>query len=354
MVKRIRKLKKFKFIFLTLLVSLFTLGLAAQSSQDQEYLLNLPYETEEDDEPAETPELEAPGITVEVPEVLPMGEGDSEAPAVEEPEAQEPEAEEPEETPKENPKEEPKAEEEFDESKMVTPADQLLKKNNEEEIVPEAEKERPAWLEEILNSDKPFLRRLDFIMGFEPTLYVNTQKATTSAPSPITYPIYFGFHWPNDTFISFQPSFRIFTSYYLVSDVDGEKLVLPAEIENRTATTYSILFNMPVVFRVNFFDVTNIKAFGGIATLIRIPTLAAGLTEADKEATKDDMQYIKKWFMGGMRWLYLSAGADWMFNLPKQNLELGPEFSIFFPIGAVISDWSLDAIVISLGLKIVF
>lgn len=340
-------MKKLKVILLSLLVSLFSLGLTAQAS-NQEYLLNLPFETDEEEGTEVTADV--PLVGVEVPEILPMGDGTVQAPEVAEPE---PEPEVPEvQVEQPAPEPESKAEEEFDESKMVTPADQLLKEK--EEIVPEQEKERPQWLEEILNSDKPFLRRLDFIMGFEPTLYVNTQNQTTSAPSPITYPIYFGFHWPNDTFISFQPSFRIFTSYYFVQTIDGEKLVLPAEIENRTATTYSILFNLPVVFRVNFFDVTNFKAFAGIATLIRIPTLSAGLTEADAEACKEDMEYIKKWFLGGMRWLYLSAGADWMFNFPKQNLQLGPELSLFFPIGAVFADWSFDAIVLSLGVKIVF
>lgn len=217
----------------------------------------------------------------------------------------------------------------------------------------EAEKDTPAWLDEILNSDIPFFKRLDFVFGFEPTTYVNAQKSTTSAPSPIYYPIYFGFHWPNDTFISLQPSFKFFRSYYLVNN----DLVLPAEIENRTADVYSCILNIPVVFRVNFFDVTNIKAFGGLAALIRIPVLANGVNSSDsgyKGTAGDDLKYIKKWFAGGMRFLYVSAGIDWMFNLPERNMQVGPEFSVYFPIGAVISDFSIDGLMASIGLKVVF
>ena len=99
-------------------------------------------------------------------------------------------------------------------------------KESEEESGIE-EKQRPKWLEEILNSDIPFFKRLDFVFGFEPTMYTNMQPKTISAPSPIVYPIYFGFHWPNNTFVSLQPSFRFFRSYYLVNN----DMVLPAEIE---------------------------------------------------------------------------------------------------------------------------
>lgn len=214
------------------------------------------------------------------------------------------------------------------------------------------EKQRPKWLDEILNSDIPFFKRLDFVFGFEPTMYTNMQSKTISAPSPIVYPIYFGFHWPNNTFVSLQPSFRFFRSYYLVND----DMVLPAEIENRTVDAWSCLLNVPVVFKFDLWDVSNLKAFAGLAFLIRIPTIAEGVSSSDwgyYGTVADDFKYIKKWLVGSWRFLYLSTGVDWMYKL-SDTIQIGPEMSLFFPLGAVFSDWTFDAFMVSIGVKVAF
>lgn len=210
----------------------------------------------------------------------------------------------------------------------------------------------PAWYDEIFNSDKPFFNRLDFIFGFEPTVYVNAHPKTISAPSPIVYPLYIGFNWPNDTFISFEPSFRYFSTYYLVN----QDMVLPAEIENRTVISYSCMFNVPVVFRFSFWDKFDVKLNTGLGFLIRIPSLADGVASDDAGyygTAQDDYEYIKNWLVLSWRFLYLSGGVDCLFKI-TDTLSIGPELSLYLPVGTIFSDWTVDGMMVSIGLKIAF
>lgn len=210
----------------------------------------------------------------------------------------------------------------------------------------------PAWYDEIFNSDIPFFNRLDFIFGFEPTIYMNAHSKTTSAPSPIVYPLYFGFNWPNDTFISFEPSFKFFSTYYLVNN----DMVLPAEIENRTVNAYSCMFNIPVVFKFKFWDKFDVKLNSGIGFLIRIPSLAEGVSPDDSGyygTAQDDYEYIKNWLVLSWRFLYLSGGVDCLFKI-TDTLSMGPEFSMYLPLGTIFSDWTVDGMMVSVGVKIAF
>ena len=85
---------------------------------------------------------------------------------------------------------------------------------------------------------------IDFVMQFEPALYLNTESTLVSAPSPIVYPISIGFLWPNRSTFAIQPTLSFFMMQHLLY----EDKALPAEIENRTTTTLSFMLNIPVVF----------------------------------------------------------------------------------------------------------
>ena len=113
--------------------------------------------------------------------------------------------------------------------------------------------------------EKSFFEATDFFVGFTPLAYISTENDNKGGPSSIVYPLYFGIAWPRDYWISIQPSLKIFTDYYLVS----EGKVYPAEIENRTGLGFSFLLNVPVVFQANFWDKSNLKLSAGIALLFR-------------------------------------------------------------------------------------
>ena len=85
---------------------------------------------------------------------------------------------------------------------------------------------------------------IDFVMQFEPALYLNTESTLVSAPSPIVYPISIGFLWPDRSTFAIQPTLSFFMMQHLLY----EDKALPAEIENRTTTTLSFMLNIPVVF----------------------------------------------------------------------------------------------------------
>lgn len=199
--------------------------------------------------------------------------------------------------------------------------------------------------------NQPFFEQAAVFAGVTPTIYIVSED-NLSAPSPIVFPVYIGFAWPKDYFISFQPSLKIFTNYYFVND--GK--VLPAEIENRTAYTFSFLLNIPVVFKVNLWDKANITASVGIALLIRFGFLASGVDENDygySGTAAGDISLINSGFYEGGKFVYMSTSADWMFNMGN-GMQLGPEVSFYIPVVTLLSDFSLNGTMISVGIKVVF
>lgn len=200
--------------------------------------------------------------------------------------------------------------------------------------------------------DFPFLETSNVFMGFTPVLYISTDGENRGGPSPISYPLYVGVAWPRDFWISLQPSLKIYTEYYLIND--GK--VYPAEIENRTGLGFSFLLNLPVVFQANFWDKTNIKLSAGIAFLLRFAVTAPGV---DKNSpgyagtVKDDVSLINKSFYEGLKFIYLSGSADWMFNL-NNGVQIGPEISLYIPVITILSEFSLHGTMISGGVKLIF
>ena len=194
-------------------------------------------------------------------------------------------------------------------------------------------------VEELLQSGK-LINRLDFVFGITPTVFFNTHTKNKdgifiSAKSPVLFPVYFGMSVPNYTAVSFQPTLKIFSSYNLVY----EDMVLPAEIENRTGLTYSFLLNLPVVFKLNYKNKCSWSLSSGIAGLFRFAVLPDGVQTDESGYTgtvESDIKFMNSWFYENLRFLYLSAGFDWMFYYGKT--KYGPEISIYFPISTFPSE----------------
>lgn len=200
--------------------------------------------------------------------------------------------------------------------------------------------------------DRPFFEVTDFFVGFTPLLYISTESNYKGGPSNIAYPLYFGIAWPRNHWISIQPSLKFYTSYFLVND--GQ--VFPAEVENRTGQGFSFLLNVPVVFKANFWDKSNLKLSAGLAFLIRFAVAAPGVGDDDDGyfgSAKKDISFMNKNFYEGAKFIYLSTSADWMFNL-NNGMQFGPELSFYIPVITLASEFSLYGTMISAGVKIFF
>lgn len=200
--------------------------------------------------------------------------------------------------------------------------------------------------------DKPFFEATDFFVGLTPIIYITADNNYSGGPSSIAYPVYFGIAWPRDYWISIQPSLKIFSSYYLVNG--GE--IYPAEIENRTGLVFSFLLNIPVVFKANFWDKSNLKLTAGVAFLFRFAITAQGIDSdepGDLGTVKDDINFMNSNFYEGAKFIYMSTSADWMFNL-SNGMQIGPEVSFYIPVITLMSEFSLNGTMISGGVKIFF
>ncbi len=202
---------------------------------------------------------------------------------------------------------------------------------------------------EFTDSQSPAPLPFDFVLQFEPAIYINTESTLVSAPSPIVYPISFGIIWPNYSKIAVQPTLSFFMMNHLL--YDGK--AVPAEIENRTTTTLSFMLNIPVVFSF-FLSNSRFQVWTGPAVLMRFGLLSPGVKETDSGwlgTAGEDVSAINSWFWNGARWFYITAGGSWLYNLTL-NLRAGPVMQISIPVGGLISDQNAQGMLISLGIKI--
>lgn len=198
---------------------------------------------------------------------------------------------------------------------------------------------KPADFGEFINS-------LDFTLNLSNGIDVNVFKEIdddiVSSPSKLLYPLSIGLLIPNYTFFAMEPEL----SFYTMNHMWSNGVALPAEIENRTTTTLSFLLNIPAVITF-FFENNRLQLKGGLGMLMRFGLKASGVSEGYSE----DIENINKWFWNNGRFLYLTTGISWLFDLTG-NTKIGPEFNISFPIGSVISGEGIQGLVSTIGLKI--
>ena len=199
------------------------------------------------------------------------------------------------------------------------------------------------------NEEVPKKLTADFVMQFEPGLYLNTESPLISAPSPIIYPISLGFLWPDDSKIAIQPV----VSFFMMNHLLYEDKALPAEIENRTTTTLSFMLNIPAVYSI-YLEKSNFQFSAGLGVYMRFGLLSPGVKENDSGWTGsagEDVSKINEYFWGKMRWFYVTAGGSWLYNLTPQ-LRAGPTINVYVPVGGLISDKNAQAMIFSAGIKI--
>lgn len=192
-------------------------------------------------------------------------------------------------------------------------------------------------------------KTVDFTVTFEPTLIVNTDNPKNSAPAPIVYPLSFGVVFPKETFISFQPRLSFFTNYYLWN----KNGAYPAEIENRTATAFSFLFDFPVAFTFNPAEKHFIDLGIGPSVLARFAVLSHSVHGSDAgfngNSASDDVSETNRYFWKDANFLFIDAYFAYLYKFTKE-LKAGPEIKFYLPC-SVFSGNDLNAAMLSLGIK---
>ncbi len=195
-----------------------------------------------------------------------------------------------------------------------------------------------------------FIQTIDFVMEFEGCAYINPEyKELNSGQTPINFQPSIGFLWPNYFWIALQPTL----SFFYMNHLWYENRALPAEIENRTSTTFSFMLNLQAAFSI-ILESSRFQFTIGPSALMRIAALASGISAEDSGylgSAAADIKAMNQWFLQGGRWFYLSAGLDWLYHLTPQ-LRAGPVLKANIPLGGLITDKSAQGMLFSVGIKI--
>ena len=210
-----------------------------------------------------------------------------------------------------------------------------------------AEDEMNAGDTEIIRKTKP---EIDWIAGFAPAVIFNIDDSNKSAPSPIVYPFGFGISVYADKFISFQPRLSFFTNYYLYNDGTAK----PAEIENRTATAFSFLIDLPAVFTFDLKHTHFLEIGLGAGILARFAILSSGVDdseEGESGTVSDDLRAINKSFWENANFLYIENSFAYLFRL-NEKIKIGPEIRLYIPCGSLFTKGSMNGGMFSAGIKV--
>lgn len=190
---------------------------------------------------------------------------------------------------------------------------------------------------------------VDFTVTFEPTLIINTDKPEDSAPSPVVYPLSFGVIFPKETLISFQPRISFFTNYYLWNG----KGAYPAEIENRTATAFSFLIDLPIGFTFTPGEKHKITLGTGPSILARFAFLSHAVSGSDSgygdNTASDDVSKINEAFWNDASFLFINMYSSYLYKF-SEKISAGPETHFYLPIGSLACGNGMNSAMISMGI----
>ena len=196
---------------------------------------------------------------------------------------------------------------------------------------------------------KGFLNQVDFNIQMSSSIYVNTQSPLVSAPSPILFPFTIGFSWPNYTFLAIQPS----VSFFILNSLWYNEMALPSEIENRTATSYCLFFNIPATFSL-YLKQSKIQLSVGAGILLPITAISAGVSPTDSGTSGSaelDVAKIQEYYISKGRLFYITAELSWLFEITNK-MKLGPIIGAYFPLGSFINDEGFSRFMGHVGVKI--
>ena len=191
-----------------------------------------------------------------------------------------------------------------------------------------------------------------FFVTMGPQLLINTESTTKSAPSPLLFTIGAGMKIPDSSQISFEPAITFFSTYYLW---DGNN-ALPAEIENRTASVFAFMCDVPVVYTWKTSKQHQFEIGGGLAILARFAILAGNVSASDtgtSGSASDDVSEINSWFWQNARYLYPEITGSWLYTV-SSRLQVGFTPRIYIPFGSLTNGRGLDGMIVQRGAKALF
>ena len=196
---------------------------------------------------------------------------------------------------------------------------------------------------------KGFLNQVDFNIQMSSSIYVNTQSPLVSAPSPILFPFTIGFSWPNYTFLAIQPS----VSFFILNSLWYNEMALPSEIENRTATSYCLFFNIPATFSL-YLKQSKIQLSVGAGIILPITAISTGISPTDfgtSGSAESDVAKIQEYYISKGRLFYITAELSWLFEITNK-MKLGPIIGAYFPLGSFMNDEGFSRFMGHVGVKI--
>ena len=150
---------------------------------------------------------------------------------------------------------------------------------------------------------------VDFIISMAPALIINTGNHENSAVSPIVYPFSFGVKFFKNNTINFEPRLSFYAGYYLWVD----DAAYPAEIENRTATVFSFLLDLPVIYKKQLSKRQFLEFGFGPSANFRIAILSNGVSSSDAGTTGSagsDTDEIRSYMWDNFNWLFVDTSVS--------------------------------------------
>lgn len=196
---------------------------------------------------------------------------------------------------------------------------------------------------------KSFLNQVNFNIQMGSSVYINTQSPLVSAPSPILFPISVGFTWPNYVFLAIQPSI----TFFILNSLWHNDMALPAEIENRTATSYCLFFNIPASFSL-YLKQSKIQLSVGAGILLPITSISTGVSPNDSGTSgsaESDVLNIQNFYFSKGRIFYLTTELSWLFDITNK-MKIGPVVGAYFPLGSFINNEGFSRFMGHVGIKI--
>ncbi len=182
---------------------------------------------------------------------------------------------------------------------------------------------------------KPFIT-----MG--PVLLFNTDSKINSAPSPVMYSIGAGTTYSFTDKITGEGKVSFFTNYYLWD----EKNAQPSEVENRTATVLSFMFDFTAKY--NFVSGKNYFTPGlGLGFNTRFAVLSNNVSSAEKEYVKK----INSWLWSDFRYLYPKLSFTYLRQI-NDKVKAGFDTNVYFNMASLTKSGSFDEMLFSAALRL--
>lgn len=184
-------------------------------------------------------------------------------------------------------------------------------------------------------------------------IILNTVSSQSTFFTPIKFFIGGGaiIDFNSNLLITLQPNLNIWNMYYAY-DTNG---AYASEVENRTATTICLLFDIPL--GIKFTKGKHSFTPGvGLGFLLRFSFLSNGVKPSDPGITgsaENDLAEISKWNWSNCRFLYPELFFAWDYQI-SSNFAFGLIAKMYFSLASFIEHKNLNDAILNLSARFTF